>query len=127
MKPRLVWLETHKDETRGILTTAEYGNESVLPFCPKRVFHIYDVPLQTVRGGHGHKECHQFMIAVSGIVMVKLGNGEEHMLDRPDFGLYVPPGNITWQIFLSKDACLVVLASEHYDPGDYIYPKGVKE
>ena len=42
------------------------------------------------------------------------------MLDRPNLGIYLPP--MTWwvQYKHSSDAVLTVLASEPYDPSDYI-------
>ena len=126
MKPSLIWLPTHKQEGRGTITIAEYGNESVLPFCPKRAFYIYGVPMHIVRGGHGHKECEQFMIAITGMVLIKLDDGTEFLLDRPDMGLYLPPGDIMRMIFLTGGACLLVLASHAFDPDDYIYPDGAK-
>ena len=45
---------------------------------------------------------------------------EEFVLDRPTLGLYLPP--MTWgvQYRYSPDAVLLVLASEHYEPQDYI-------
>jgi hypothetical protein len=45
---------------------------------------------------------------------------EEVELREPDLGLYVPP--MTWavQFRYSEDAVLLVLASHHYDAGDYI-------
>jgi hypothetical protein len=45
---------------------------------------------------------------------------EEMVLDRPDIGLYLPP--LVWavQYKYSDDAMLLVLASDPYDPDDYI-------
>ena len=45
---------------------------------------------------------------------------EEFWLDRPNLGLYLPP--MTWgiQYGYSEDAVLMVLASDPYDPQDYI-------
>src|SRR4030042_3024145 len=91
MKPRLVWIETYKHEERGYLSSIEPCDGGIVPFDVKRVFYIYGVPLRVMRGGHGHKRCHQFMIAVAGMVLVKLDDGTEFLLDRPEFGLYLPP------------------------------------
>lgn len=119
MNPRLVWLDTYKENGRGTLTTLE--EETVgLPFKPKRMFYIYDVPKNTVRGGHGHKYCDMLMIAVKGIITVDF-NGENFVLDRSDLGLYIPAGNVNTFTFVSEDAILLVLASEIYDEDDYIY------
>ena len=124
MKPFLVWLDTYKDE-RGVLTTMEC-NTPALPFVPRRAFYIYDVPKDTVRGGHGHKATDMLMIAVKGIVTVD-GDGEDFVLDRSDIGLYIPAGCVNTFTFVSEGAILLVLASEVYDKEDYIYATSVAE
>ena len=47
-------------------------------------------------------------------------NREEILLDSPDKGIYLPP--MTWgiQYKYSTDAVLLALASDYYDPSDYI-------
>jgi hypothetical protein len=47
-------------------------------------------------------------------------NRREYVLDSPDKGFYMPP--MTWgaQFDYSPDAALLVFASHHYDPADYI-------
>jgi hypothetical protein len=44
----------------------------------------------------------------------------EVALDGPDVGLYIPP--LVWgtQYRYTADAVLMVLASDKYEPGDYI-------
>ena len=75
------------------------------------------------RGAHAHKQCHQFLIAASGAFEVVLDDGKNKrtmQLNRPFYGLHIPPG--VWaaeQGFSSGSICLV-LASEKYDESDYI-------
>ena len=94
-----------------------------LPFEVKRVFYLYDIPGGEARGAHAHKECHQFLIAVSGSFEVALDDGKckrTVMLNRPYYGLHIPPG--IWaaeQGFSSGSICLV-MASEKYEEKDYI-------
>ena len=94
-----------------------------LPFEVKRIFYLYDIPGGEARGAHAHKECHQFLIAASGSFEVVLDDGKNKrtvMLNRPYFGLHIPPG--VWaaeQGFSSGSICLV-LASHKYDEADYI-------
>ena len=94
-----------------------------LPFNIQRVFYSYDIPGGESRGAHAHKECHQFLIAASGAYEVVLDDGHNKrtvMLNRPFYGLHIPPG--VWaseQGFSSGSICLV-LASHGYDPEDYI-------
>ena len=94
-----------------------------VPFPINRVFYSYDIPGGEDRGAHAHKHCHQFLIAASGSFEVALDDGINKrtvLLNRPYFGLHVPPG--VWaaeQGFSSGSICLV-LASEGYQEDDYI-------
>jgi hypothetical protein len=47
-------------------------------------------------------------------------NREEHVLDQPWRGLYLPPRIWGIQYKYTRDAILMVLASHEYDPADYI-------
>jgi hypothetical protein len=108
-------------DTEGNLT---YIYENVhVPFPINRVFYSYDIPGGEDRGAHAHKQCHQFLIAASGSFEVVLDDGINKrtvLLNRPFWGLHVPPG--IWaseQGFSSGSICLV-LASHGYDADDYI-------
>ena len=102
--------------------TYMYENVHV-PFPINRVFYSYDIPGGEDRGAHAHKECHQFIIAASGSFEVVLDDGINKRtitLNRPFWGLHVPPG--IWaseQGFSSGSICLV-LASHGYSEEDYI-------
>ena len=102
--------------------TFMYENVHV-PFPINRVFYSYDIPGGEDRGAHAHKHCHQFLIAASGSFEVALDDGINKrtvLLNRPFWGLHVPPG--IWaseQGFSSGSICLV-LASEGYSEDDYI-------
>ena len=118
--PRLHQLPKVAD-IRGSLTVGEF--ERSIPFSAKRYFMVFDVPSVETRGEHAHRECHQFLICVSGQVSVVADDGttrREFLLDRPDIGLHLPP--LTWgiQYKYSKDAVLLVFASHYYDNADYI-------
>jgi len=94
-----------------------------VPFDIQRAFYLYDIPGGEARGAHAHKQCHQFLIAMSGAFEVVLDDGVNKRtvtLNRPFCGLHVPPG--IWaseQGFSSGSVCLV-LASEKYEEKDYI-------
>ena len=118
--PRLHQLPKVAD-IRGSLTVGEF--ERSIPFPAKRYFMVFDVPSVETRGEHAHRECHQFLICVSGQVSVVADDGRtrrEFLLDRPDIGLHLPP--LTWgiQYKYSEDAVLLVFASHYYDNADYI-------
>lgn len=108
-------------DKQGNLTFIE-GNQHV-PFEIKRVYYLYDVPGGAVRGGHAHKQQHEFLIAANGSfdVVLKEGFSEvRHHLNRSYYGLYIPP--MVWREldnFSSGSVCLV-LASDFFDEEDYI-------
>jgi WxcM-like, C-terminal len=107
-------------DPRGNLTFIE-GNRHI-PFAVQRVYYLYDVPGGSERGGHAHKNLHEFIIAMSGSFDVVLDDGagkHRFHLNRSYYGLYVCP--MIWREldnFSSGSVCLV-LASNLYDEGDY--------
>lgn len=94
-----------------------------VPFDIKRVFYSFDIPGGEARGAHAHKHCHQLLVAASGSFEVVLNDGintRTLLLNRPFYGLHIPPG--IWaseQSFSSGSICLV-LASEGFAEDDYI-------
>lgn len=112
---------TEVSDIRGSLSAGEFERE--IPFTVRRYFMVYDVPTEETRGEHAHIKCHQFLVAVKGVVHVVADDGlnrAEFVLDRPTAGIYLPP--MTWgiQYRYSSDAILLVFASDYYEPADYI-------
>jgi UDP-2-acetamido-3-amino-2,3-dideoxy-glucuronate N-acetyltransferase len=108
-------------DMRGSLSVGEFSR--TIPFDVKRYFIVFDVPSIETRGEHAHRQCHQFLVCVSGTVSVVVDNGAERrevMLDRPNVGLHIHP--MVWgiQYKYSSDAILLVFASHFYDASDYI-------
>lgn len=108
-------------DPRGNLTVAE-ANKNV-PFDIKRTYWVYDVPGGECRGGHAHKQCLEFIVAVSGSFHVTLDNGKEkqtYLLNHPWQGLLVDTG--VWRTLddFSSGAVCMVLASEKFEEEDYI-------
>jgi len=105
---------------RGNLSVIE---RDVLPYKIKRVYYLYDVPSDSSRGGHAHKELQQFLIALSGSFDVVLDNGINRRtitLNRPNKGLLIPSG--VWRELENFSAGAVCLSpvSEVYQEEDYI-------
>lgn len=99
------------------------NNNVELPFAVKRIFYLYDIPGGESRGAHAHKECHQFLVAVSGSFEVLLDDGKtkrQVLLNRPDLGLHIPPGIWASEINFSSGSICLVLASNVYSEDDYI-------
>jgi len=117
---RLLELPLMRDP-RGSLTFAQY--DQTLPFLPRRYFSVFDVGEGQVRGGHAHRTVHQLLNCVNGSCRVSLDDGstrDQVCLDRPELALYIPPKIWATQEQFSRDGVLVVLASELYDPDEYI-------
>ena len=99
------------------------SNQTDVPFDIKRVFYIYDIPGGEDRGAHAHKACHQFLVAASGAFEVQLDDGINKRtisLNRPYYGLHIPPGIWASEKGFSSGAVCLVLASEKYIESDYI-------
>ncbi len=108
------------NEPRGNLTFIEGGRH--IPFEIKRVYYLYDVPGGAERGGHAHKNLHEFIVAMSGSFDVVLNDGAQKKrfhLNRSYSGIYICP--MIWREldnFSSGSVCMV-LASNFYDEADY--------
>ena len=109
------------DDARGPLWVAQHTTG--LPFEPKRFFFIRDVPPDTTRGGHAHKELQELLVCLRGSVSVTVYDGERHMtlvLDTPETTLHFGPLVWATQHDHSPDCELLVLASLPYRADDYI-------
>ena len=110
-------------DERGRLIVQESLSESV-PFEIRRTFFIFDTTQGTVRGKHAHRKNRQLLVCVSGACSISCempdGSNTEYRLDGPDKGLLIE--GMVWHEMkdFSKDAVLLVLASEHYDESDYV-------
>ena len=107
-------------DKRGNLSFIEENKH--IPFEIKRIYYLYDVPGDSIRAGHAHKNLHQFMIAISGSFEITLDDGVNKKtlnLKKPYEGIYIPP--MIWRDldnFSSGSVCLV-LASDYFDESDY--------
>ena len=120
MEIKLYQFIPHGDD-RGELVALEEMND--IPFDIKRVYYMYNTTTDAVRGKHAHKNLQQVLICVHGSCKISLDDGNEKrivILNKPNVGLYI--ANNMWREMydFSKDAVLMVLASELYDEADYI-------
>ena len=113
-------LKTFTDQ-RGNLTVIE----KVVPFDIKRIFYIYGVD-DSIRGGHRHVKTIQAAVCIQGSCTIYNDDNviqQEFVLDSPDKCLILEPKDWHQMHSFSKDAILMVLASEYFEPSDYIYEK----
>jgi len=115
---KLIDLKTHTD-ARGNLTVVE----NVLPFDIKRVFYIYGVD-DSKRGGHRHHKTIQAAVCIQGACKIYNNNTiteEVFDLDNPSKCLILNPEDWHTMYDFTKDAILMVFASENFDSADYIF------
>ena len=109
--------------------TDEYGSltpieaECDIPFAIKRVYYIYDVQADVIRGFHSHKKLHQVLIPLGGSVSIRLKTPDDEqdvVLKNPHEGLYIGPHVWREMYDFSPGSVLLVLASDFYSESDYI-------
>lgn len=110
-----------KGDTRGELVAIESQKE--IPFSIKRVYYLINTKKDVRRGFHAHKNLDQILIAISGSCKILVENHkkrEEFFLNDCKVGLRIT--NLVWREMydFTPDCALLVLASQHYDPDDYI-------
>lgn len=107
-------------DPRGDLTFVE-GSRHV-PFDIRRVYYLYNVPVDAERGGHAHRNLEQVVFALSGSFRMKIDDGVNksvYWLNNPRKGLYI--NRMIWREMdcFSQGAVCMVLASQYYDEADY--------
>ena len=115
----LIDITTFTDE-RGSLSVLE----NAYPFAPKRIFWMHHIGPDKERGAHAMVDGLEVLVAVHGSFVVDLDDGESKMsvlLNDPTKGLLLRPG-IWSRTHSYKDECVaLILASEEYDRGRYVY------
>lgn len=109
----------------GALTSIEgaLAGGGTLPFEIRRLYYLYDVPADSVRGGHAHFSLQQYVIALAGSFDMIMDDGHQRKrfrLNDARQATYVPP--MVWhelENFSPGSICLV-LASDVYDESDYL-------
>jgi dTDP-4-dehydrorhamnose 3,5-epimerase-like enzyme len=109
------------DDERGSLRVLESGRD--LPFTPKRLFWLTNVPKGESRGFHAHRTGHQMLFCIAGSILLTLRSShgsEAVLLSGGGPGIWMK--NMTWgeQQFLAENSVLLVLASNEFDEYDYI-------
>ena len=118
---KLIQIKTYREQ-KGDLTVIQ----KEIPFQVKRIYYIYNCD-GSVRGNHRHKITRQAVVCINGKVTFycqsKDAEVKKYNLDRPNKCLIVEPDDFHWFDNFSKDAVILVMASELFDESDYIYEK----
>lgn len=118
------WIQFQElGDDRGSLVAIEIGDSKEIPFIVQRVYYIYRTGSGVSRGFHAHRRLKQVAFAVAGNCEMVLDDGKKRTkvcLNSPTKGILIE--NNIWREMrnFSDDCVLLVLASEHYDEGDYI-------
>ncbi len=94
-----------------------------IPFKIKRVYFIYGVDSNVVRGKHAHLYSNQILIAIKGSCEIVLDDGKSKknvLLNSPTKGILQK--NMVWGEMknFSKESILMVLSDHLYNQDDYI-------
>lgn len=106
-----------RDQHLGVLEFED------IPFRPARIYWLYRLSPDSMRGSHAHKTLKQFFWAASGTVSIELRDGkvsETVHLTSNDYGLLLEPGIWRNLYNFSEDAVILVAADQKYDERDYI-------
>ncbi|TXE82726.1 WxcM-like domain-containing protein [Campylobacter coli] len=117
---KLINLKYFDDKNSTLIAIEKQVN---CPFEIKRIFYIFDVPKNTIRGEHANLNSEFFFIVLLGECKIKIDNGKEQknfILNNPKQGLYID--KMLWkQMYdFSKDCILLVLSNTLYDANEYI-------
>ena len=116
---------------RGDLVPLEFGEafpKSDIPFEVKRCYYI-TAPTNddgAIRGRHAHKKLNQVIICLTGFFTLTLeavnGKRADFFLNDNTTGIIIADHTPVWRELsnFSPNCVIIVLASEHYNPDDYI-------
>jgi dTDP-4-dehydrorhamnose 3,5-epimerase-like enzyme len=110
------------DGAAGGLDVVDLASD--VPFAVARIYWLRDTPAGIERGLHAHGRLRQLLVLISGAVTVDLDDGcttSTQRLSATNRTLVIEP--ITWRVLsdFADGTVLMVLASEPYDPDDYIH------
>ncbi len=112
---------------QNIRTTAGFLgvlNTKDVPFHIKRFYWLSETPLGIDRGLHAHKVLKQYLLCLSGSFKLNLETRDSkssRWVKGGEEGVLIEES--TWRVLSDFEIGTVVLviASEEYDPDDYIY------
>ena len=109
------------EEDNGNLAVFEENYDSI-PFSIKRIFNVRSQK-NSIRGMHAHRLCSQLLVCSRGSIQVTCDNSvtkEIYILDKPNYGLLIPPGIWAEQKYLLSNSSMTVICDRLYEEQDYI-------
>jgi len=113
-----VWQTEIFTDARGKLGSIEINK---LPFAPKRLFWLFDVPLGETRGNHGHFKSNQFVCCFSGNINIEIcapALAPAFIVLCAGESIYVPVRHWMSIGFQQAGTVCAVFADTDYDPTD---------
>ena len=108
---------------RGDLVPLEFGEGLDIPFDVKRCFFISPTH-DEIRARHAHKEVKQVILCIAGSFELTLkdgkGNSNSLLLSEYTEGIFMDKLVLNELKNFSNDCRILVFASGHYDPDEYI-------
>lgn len=114
-------IEVPKIRDEGYLCFVEENNH--LPFSIKRIYYIFDVIKNAVRGKHAHKKTKQVIFCINGSITIILDNGKDKeaiTLNKPNQGVFLDTMMWHEMVGFKEGTVLLVVASDLYKEEDYI-------
>jgi dTDP-4-dehydrorhamnose 3,5-epimerase-like enzyme len=110
-------------DARGALTVLDWAKFA--PFDIVRFFWLSDVPVGASRGAHGHKECRQYIVCMTGEIGIDAFDGERtrHFDLSAGEGFNLPIGIFIDLKFGAPGAVVLVLCDQPYDPAEYLHSR----
>ena len=108
-------------EDNGELSVFEKNIDGI-PFHIERVFNVL-ANKGSIRGQHAHRLCSQLLICSNGSIEVTCDDSLDKkvfLLDRPNYGLLVPPAIWAVQNYLENNSSMTVICDRSYEAEDYI-------
>ena len=118
---KIVHIKTIPTVAAGELSFFEAYHD--ISFEIKRIYYISKVPEGKRRGFHAHKSLKQLLFCPFGRIQLVLENRngrEEIELSDPSIGVIIEEPTWREMLWIQKNSVLCVVASEFYDPKDYI-------
>jgi len=109
------------EDYRGNLSFIEEFSQ--VPFKILRTYWLNGLNCTEITRGHAFKKQGVFIVVLSGSIDIEVHSGQSvnnHTLNQPNIGLYIPPNLWRKMINISKNSLILIVCSTIYDKDDLI-------